>query len=65
MDAGPELLAEPGRIERPRPERPTEGPALDGGVDARGAGMQPRAPSGKSGCGIHRDPAVARDHPHE
>ena len=47
------VLAQAGDVEvRWAPERPAEGPAALGGVEARALRMQPRASAGTAGPGI-------------
>jgi hypothetical protein len=65
MDVDPELLAEPGRVENPRTQRPAEGLALHCDRGAFAAGMQPRASARESCCGIHHDTSFTRYDPHE
>ena len=56
---------QPCNIESLDPERPPEGTAPDRVLDASNVWMQPRAPARKSCRGIHHDPSVTRDDPHE
>jgi len=59
-------VRQPARIERPfLAECAPESASPDGGGHASGIRVDPRAAPREACRGIHRDPSVARDDPHE